>query len=111
MHRFHAVSDRAAPDASAGWGHGAGPRSRTAWRGVWRKPSLTDPGGEGGEKNLKKEGGFGAKEPPRPGGPKNAPGKVDRSTQGHGEGDVQKLKTSNVRPVLTPSVSHSLCLF
>lgn len=53
-------------------------------------------------------------EPPRPVGPKNAPGaervwSADRSAQGHGKGDVQKLK--DLRSVRNPSVSHSFCLF
>lgn len=90
------------------------PRSRTAGRGVWRKVFLTNPEkpiNEGGR--APQEKGFRTKEPPRPVGPKNAPGakqgwSADRSAQGHGKGNVQKLKTFVPSSPL-PSLILSVC--
>lgn len=90
------------------------PRSRTAGRGVWRKSVPDKP-----EKPINERGrapqekGFRTKEPPRPVGPKNAPGakqgwSADRWAQGHGKGDVQKLKTFVPSSPL-PSLILSVC--
>lgn len=99
---------------------------RVRWVGAWSKSLVhAQPGVVCGgkrswqaQKTHKRRGTCSTRERfqelPRPFGPKNAPGaelgwSADRSAQGHGKGDVQKLK--NLRSVRNPSVSHSLCLF
>lgn len=121
MHRFHTATNRTVPDASAGSGLGGRkPHSRTAraWcvaESVPDKPEKTHKRRWGGEGRAPQEKGFRTKELPRPVGPKDASGaergrSADRPAQGHGKGDVQKLKTFVPSSPL-PSVSHSLCLF
>lgn len=114
MHRFHTVTNRAVPDASVGSGLGA-KASFTHSRAWCVAESVPDkpekPINEGGR--APQEKGFRTKEPPRPVGPKNAPGakqgwSADRSAQGHGKGDVQKLKTFVPSSPL-PSLILSVC--
>lgn len=108
------------PTRPPGQDLGRKPRSRTAraWcvaESIPDKPEKTHKRRWGGEGRAPQEKGFRTKEPPRPVGPKDASGteqgrSADRPAQGHGKGDVQKLKTFVPSSPL-PSVSHSVCLF